>query len=1042
MSLNQSKHSGLISWFAGNSVAANLLMFGLLFGGFLMIDRTNSEILPPIDPRALSVSVSYPGATPEEVEDAITRRAEEAVISLEGVDRVRSVASEGLGTLTIELDDFTDALQVKDDVETALDRLVNFPPEDAEEPQITHLKPISAVMRLVLMGQVGERTLRRAGESLERDLRSLDKVSIVTLQGVRDYEISIQVSQATLNQYNLSIDQVSSAIRRSSINLSGGVIRSAGGEILLRTNTEARSAESFSDIIIISDFEGRRVTLGDIAKVKDGFEEGQLKNTNNGVPAVFLQIERSAGEDAFDVANAVKAHLADYTPPPGISVLISADTTGVIGDRINLLSRNGLLGLSLVFVFLALTLDLRLAFWTSVGIPIAFLGGLILFGQFTTINMISLLGLIMVLGIVVDDAIVVGENIYEQQANGTLAGVVGAVRGSIGVFAPVMVGVLTTMIAFSTLLLSTGILGQMLRPVSIVVVCVLLISLIEVFLILPAHLSHGRDWSVGVMLRVRNAVQKGLVFIRDEWVMPIVGFSTRLPYLTVAICLAILIVFAGLFTGGHVRFVFFPTVESDEIRVELEMPPGTPFLTTERTMEGVIDAAYASVGGEQTELVKSISMTVGARLSSGFNARGTVLQSEVATATLELVPASERDISAAEVEANWRDRIERLPGIKSLTFQSAGLAGGDDVSFNLSHQDEEVLLLAAEQFQTQLAQIDGLAELQSSIDRGKRQLEFSLTPSGVAAGLSEDDLARSIRNAFFGDEVTRIQRDREEVKVFVRFPEQDRQSVSGLSNLRITLPNGEDAFLSTVATITETRSYVSIDRVDGRRVVSISGDVDEAVNTPNAINDLIQTRLVPALLRDYPGLQLIQEGQARNQMRELTALTNNFLFAVIGIYVMLASILRSYTQPFLILLIIPYGLVGAVLGHMLLGYDMTFLSLFGVVALSGVVVNDSVVLIDYYNTLQAKGGDAKSNIQKAVRRRFRPILLTTLTTFIGLVPMISETSLQARFLIPMAISLAYGIIVASVLILFLVPACVAIAEHFRTVRPQQSLPRP
>jgi multidrug efflux pump subunit AcrB len=708
-----------------------------------------------------------------------------------------------------------------------------------------------------------------------------------------------------------------------------------------------------------------------------------------------------------------------------MDVIVTSDATEIISDRINLLVRNAIMGLALVFVFLALTLDLRLAFWTCMGIPVAFLGGTILYGQFVTINMTMLLGLIIVLGTVVDDAIVVGENIHEQQSrNGW--GPLTAISGARQVLQPVLIGVTTTMLAFATLLLSTGVLGQLLLPVPIVVLSVLFVSLLEVFLILPAHMAHGGDWSTGAMRRLKQQVQCGMDWVRDRLLIPVVRRCVRFPYVALASGAAVLIASAGLLSGDHIRFIFFPTVEGDEITVVLEMPAGAPFEETEAAMNRIGAAAYDAVGGEASDLFRSLSVTVGGRLSSGFSAAGTVLQSEMGVATLELAPADQRDLTSAEIERLWRDAVGVIPGVKSLTFESSGLATGADVSFNFTHPDNAVLAQVVDRVIAELASIAGVSQIENSARPGKRQIEFALTPAGSAAGLTVDDLARTVRRSYFGEEVQRFQRGSEEVKVFVRFPENERRSLADLARLRIPVPGGGDVALNAVASARETRSSVSIDRVDGQRIVTVSADVDEAVTTPNDVNALIEREILPSLRNAHPELRITVEGQARSQTEELTTLLKNFGLAVLAIYVLLASVLRSYLQPLIILLIIPFGLVGAVLGHMLLGFDLTFLSLFGVVALSGVIINDSIVLIDYFNLKQQEGGDGLSNIIEAVKRRFRPILLTTLTTFIGLVPMISETSLQAQFLIPMALSLAFGILLASTLILFLVPAALAL----------------
>lgn len=1020
---------GIVGWFAQNAVAANVLMVVLIAAGLIMITRTNAEVFPTIDPRTITVSVVYGGASPDEIESSITRRAEEAIIGIEGVKRVSSRAVEGSGSVTVELTDFADASAVAEDVQSAIDQLADFPPENAETPVVRVVSVASNVVRLVVTGDVGELALRRAAEQLERDLISLNDVTSVTLQGVRDYEISIEISQATLSQYGLTIEQVAGAIRADSVNLSGGSLRTSAGDILLRTDQEARQAAEFGEIVILSDFEGQRVLLRDIASIRDGFEDAQLINTFNGLPAVFLQVARSESEDAFDVANAVKDFLADYTPAPGLQVQIVGDDTERISDRINLLVRNALMGLALVFVFLSVTLDMRLAFWTTVGIPVAFIGGFMIFGQFTTINMTALFGLIMVLGIVVDDAIVVGENIYERQTRHG-HGMAGAIDGARTVLAPVTIGILTTIAIFAPLLFMGGVLGQLLQPVPIVVISVLLLSLAEVFLILPSHLAHGSEWTVGPMQKLKRAVQGGLDSVRDRIMIPLARFAVSMPYVVIAGAISVLLIAAGVISGGHVRFVFFPVVEGEEVVVELEMPKGTAFAQTERAMNQLVAAGYEAVGGQDSPLYRSLSVTIGGQLAAGFGVEGTIIGSELATATMELAPASERNLTSAQIERRWREAAGEIAGVRSLVFTSEGLSGGDDLSFNLAHADTDQLFAAVDDLAAALSLIEGVSEIETSKELGSRQLAFTLTEAGAAAGLTVRDLGSQVRQAYFGEEVQRLQRGGEEVRVYVRLPENERRSLADLVRMRIALPGGGEADLSTVARVEETRSYASIDRVDGRRVISITADVDEAVTTPNDVTALLEDQVLPDLIAAHRGLAVSTEGQAADQAEDLASLMSNLVLGLLVMYVLLAGTLRSYTQPFVILLAIPFGGVGALVGHMLLGFDMSFLSLFGMVALAGVVVNDSVVLIDYFNGLQKSGtGSTRDNILLAVQRRFRPILLTTLTTFIGLVPMISETSVQAQFLIPMAVSIAFGIVFASLVVLIMVPAFLALGAN-------------
>ncbi|MEO1658163.1 MAG: efflux RND transporter permease subunit [Pseudomonadota bacterium] len=1026
---------GLFGWFVGNSVSANLLMIVMIVGGLAAMNALRTETFPEIDPRQITVTVPYPGATPGEVEEAITTRVEEAVIGIEGVKRVRSSAAEGAGTVTVELKDFVNAQEVKDDVDAAVDQLGDFPPAEAERPQITIAETESNVLRLAIFGDLEEIGLREAAEEIEADLLSLPDITNVELAGVRNREISIEVSESTLRAYGLTFAEVATAVDRASVNLSAGTVRTSGGEILLRTDRERRSGEAFENILVRSDNRGRSVFLGDIATIVDGFEDGELINLFQGDPAVFIDVEAADDQDAFDVVGAVKLFLESYEAPPGVSIAVVSDDTVIIGQRLNLLIRNGIMGLALVFVFLALTLDLRLAFWTSAGIFIAFFGGFLIIGQFATINMVTLFGLIVTLGLVVDDAIVIGESIFDEQyAGGDPAKA--AVKGVTSVAPPVTIGVLTTMAAFAPLLFSTGTLGQILFPVPVVVIAVLFMSVVEAFFILPAHLSHGLDWSRGAMAAAKGAVQTALFTFRDSIIMPVVTLAVRARYLTMAIAVGFLIVVIGFVQAGSVRFIFFPLIEADEVSVTLEMPDGTPFARTEEVMRKIEAAAYDALGAENLSAMESLSVTIGARLEqrggppTGDNSSG--LGSHLGGAALTLVPAGERTIGSAELERRWREAVGEVPGIKTLSFEASLVGGGADISIDMSHRNDAVLDEAVRALEDALRSIPGTSEVESGLSDGKSELSFVLTPEGAAAGLTAADVAEQVRQAFFGQEVQRIQRGREEIRTYVRYPLAERRSIADLERLRIRLPDGGAAPLRIVADIEEGRSPTTIDRVDGRRVIAVEADVDEAVATPNDVTAYLMADVLPALIDDYPGLTASFEGQTRDQQEDIQSLLGNLLIALGIIYVLLASILRSYVQPLVIMAAIPFGAASAIIGHIVLGYDLSFLSIFGIVALSGVIVNSSVVMIDLYNRLLAEEHDEPLHAAVAsVKRRFRPILLTTLTTFLGLLPMLTETSLQAQFLIPMAISLGFGILLTGFIVLPLVPAMLLITEDIK-----------
>jgi multidrug efflux pump subunit AcrB len=1029
---------GLVSWFARNPVAANLLMVLFLLGGALTAFAIPTEVFPTLSPRSVQVSVIYPGATPGEVEESITRRMEEAVLGLEGVERVRSVASEGRGTVTVELMDFVDAQIVKDDVETAIDSLADFPPEEAEQVEIRIPQPITTVLTFALTGNVDERTLRQAGESAERNLLSRGDISTVNLRGVRAYEISISVDEDALRRYGLTFSEVAQTVRASSLDLSGGQIRTSAGEILLRTDARAETGQAFEDIILRASQTGARVRLGDVAEIVDGFQEEPLEATWDGVPAVFVDVQVRDGEDLLDVRNSAVAWIEQATLPPGVEAVIATDQSQVFSDRISLLARNAIIGFTLVFLLLVLMLDLRLAFWVSMGVPISFLGGFALFGAAgVTLNFITTFGLIVVLGIVVDDAIVVGENTDRERAKGR-SGEEAAIAGVTGVAAPVLVGVLTTMAAFGPLIFSGGTFGEITRPIPIVVICILAISLVEAFLILPAHLAHGDSWSKGPLARIQDRVAGLLQRFSEGPVASWAHFAARRRFLVAAAGLMILAAAMSLATSGVVRFIFFPSIEAEQINADLSLPDGAPFEATRDAAQRMIDAARAlqaeyEAAGEPA--IEGIIATIGGRTSL-FNGPGstssTTVASNLAQIELQLAPASERSVGSAQLESEWRARIGRLAGVEQLTIISSAGPQDADIAYEMSHPDNATLEAAVSEFAERLALINGVTEIDDGFDLGKRQLNFALTPAGEAAGLSPSDIARQVRQSFFGEEVQRIQRGREEVRVFVRYPIELRNDLSALSQLRLRTPDGATLPLSVAATYSETRSFTRIERIDGRRIIELTADVDESIITPGEARTQAEDTILNDLLERFPELRANLAGAGREQSEDFASLGRGLMIAVIIMYALLATQLRSYVQPLIILIAIPFGIGGAIVGHLLLDFDLSFPSIFGIVALSGVVVNASIVMIDRYNTNRnERGMNPEDAISEAAARRFRPVLITTLTTALGLLPIISEQSPQAQFLIPMAVSLGAGLVFASISILMLLPAFVMIVELIR-----------
>ena len=1023
---------GVIAMFANNPVAANLLMAIFLVGGLVQALGLSAQLFPTVDPGIVNVTVAYPGATPAEVEDGITRRVEEALLGIDGVDRVLSTASENVGVISAELKDGANNEKVRSDVETAVERLADFPPLDAEEPDIELAQTVSDVITLVVSSEYSEMELRRGGEWLEQQLLTLPSVSMVSLMGVRDYEIAIEVSETALRQYDLSMSEVANAVRASSLNLSSGELRTSAGSLRLSTYSKRERGDEFADIVLRALPDGSMLRLGDVAQIRDGFADVDLINEFENRPSLFVRVQKSEPEDALTIAAEVRELLAGLQPPQGIDVAVWEDQTEVLEDRLSLMVRNGVLGFTLVFLFLVLMLDLRLALWVAMGVPISFLGAFLVLEQFgVNINMMSLFALIIVLGVVVDDAVVVGENIVAEQEAGR-SGPLAALAGVRGVFGPVFVGVLTTMAAFAPLLLAGGMFGQIMGVVPIVVIAVLTVSLIEVFLILPSHLAHPGTWSRWPLDKIQAKVGGAVLRFRDNALVPAVRRAIRFRYLTVLGGVGLIALAGALLSSGAVRFIFFPALEADFMRANIDFPIGTPFAVTEEATERVVRAAHAvneQVGGKS---FKFVNVTVGGRISGGGGpgaSTSSQTASHVATVQVQLADEGARTLSAQELKRLWRDEVGDIAGVESLTFIAEFFQGGASLAYELSHQDDGQLLAAVEALKAGYAQVPALKEIQDSAGLGKRQFDIELTPAGEAAGLTPALVARQLRQHFFGEEVQRIQRGRQELKVMVRYPSGERRSTRDLFNARIRLADGTEAPLSSVARVVESRGFSEINRIDGRRVVTVSGEVETAMATPNEVNAHLLAEVIPELRASYPDLLVAQGGFSRDQSEDLASLGRAALLSLMVIYALLASQLKSYSKPFIVLAGVPFGAAGALVGHYLLGYDLSFISIFGMIALGGVVVNDSLVLVDRYNQIRRTTDlGAAEAVIAASKRRFRAIFLTTVTTALGLTPMLFETSLQAKFLIPMAVSLATGIVFASVIILFVIPALVVIRE--------------
>jgi multidrug efflux pump subunit AcrB len=1039
-----------LTWFAKNSVVANLLMALIIAAGLLTIPTITREIFPEFSLDMISIQVPYLGAAPEEVEEGVSVRVEEAIQDLEDIKELSSVSSEGMSTVIVELEPGADVREVLNDVKARVDAIDTFPVE-TEKPIISEVTNRRQVIDVAISGDTDEWSLKAIGERVRDELTTIEGISQVQLVAARPYEVSIEVSEESLRRHNLTFDAIAQAVRRSSLDLPGGSIRTEGGEILLRTKGQAYRGEEFENLVLLTRPDGTRLLLGDVATVVDGFADTDQSARFSGKPAVSIRVYRVGDQNALEIAQKVKDYVAEAQGrmPAGVTLTTWNDFSRILQSRLDLMIRNARNGYLLVFLILALFLKLRLAFWVSLGIPISFLGAFWLMPMMdVSINLISLFAFIVVLGIVVDDAIIVGENIYKRHQDGE-SGPMASARGASEVAVPVVFGVLTTIVAFTPLLFVTGIMGKIMRVIPIIVISTLVFSLFESLLILPAHLSHIKERVDKARLwkawgRVQSGFADRFDELRDRVYMPSLALGIRFRYATVAFATATMLITAGIMGAGLVKFFFFHRIESDYVSAALTMPPGTPVDVTAAAMKELEDSALTlrdelaseSPEGKRTP-IKHIFTSIGDQPFAG--SRGPMGQgagsatSNVGEIAIELMPSEERSLESAEIARRWREMTPPIPDVVELTFNSTIFSAGEAINVQLSGLDIDNLEAAAERLKAELETYAGVTDITDTFRAGKQEVKLSVKPSAQAFGITLVDLARQVRQAFYGEEAQRIQRGRDDVRVMVRYPKEDRRSIGDLENMRVRTANGGQVPFGAVAEAELGRGYSSIRRVNRQRTVNVTADVDPNEGNPGEVLADLQASVLPVILADYPGVSYSLEGEQREQAESLAGLKRGFLMALIAIYALMAIAFRSYLQPLIVMCVIPFGFVGAVWGHILMGMNMTILSMFGLVALTGIVVNDSIVLVHFVNKRRAEGTSVKEAVHDAGMVRFRPIILTSVTTFAGLSPLLFERSVQAQFMIPMAISLGFGVLFATFITLVIVPATYVILEDIKTL---------
>ena len=1042
----------IIRWFITNTVAANLLMIFIIIAGFFTLSRLRMEVFPDIAIPIINVSVIYPGSSPEDVEESICVKIEEQVQGINGIKKITSTSNEGYGSVNVEVENGYDLDEVKDEVKSKVDGITSFP-DGAEKPTVRSFEGQPEVITIAVHGRVDEASLLSIAEGIREEVSDLPSITQTRL-GKKPREISIEVSEETLQKYGLSFDFISNRIRASSMDVPGGAIETYDGEILIRSKGQAYTGEDFGSIPVLSMPDGSTLLLRDISEIKDGFQDVEYDIKFNSEPAYLIRVYRTGDQNALDIAENVHNYLKKKRPtmPPGISLSSMKDESVILRGRIDLLVENAALGLSLVLVVLALFLKPKLAGWVSLGIPISFMGGFWLLPIFdVSINMISLFTFILVLGIVVDDAIVVGENIHIFRKRG-LKGPDAALEGAYQVAKPVIFAVLTTMVTFSPMILVEGALGKVWRIIPVVTIVVLIFSLIESLTILPAHLAHLKEdspaknnffskWWNGVQQGIHNGLQ---MFIKNTYT-PVLEWALKNRATTISIAISTFILSLGIVASGFLKFNFFPPLEADIVIATVEYPEGTPVSITKQGLERIEESAFKLKDSleesypEQKIFINMVS-TAGDQPIKTQSARGpgnldaTFFGSHLAECVIELAPGEERPISTVEISKIWRDLTGPIPGVKQVEFESDLFSTGPPIEIKLSSVSREDLKKVTSILKDKLQTYAGVFDIKDSFSAGKDEIKLTLRPEAQNYGITMSSLAKQVRQAFYGDEVQRIQRGRDEIKVFLRYPKNERVSLNNLEQMNVRVGNNIEVPLGQVAQGELASGYSTITRTDRKRSINIVADVDLTKANANEILAKFEKDHISPLLKDYPSVNYSFEGEQREQRDTLGSLFKNFALALFVVYVLLAVPFKSYLQPLIIMSAIPFGFTGAVIGHLVMGMNLAVLSIIGIVALSGVVVNDSLVMVDFIN--RYKREDGKSNLEAAMSagpRRFRPILLTSVTTFVGLFPLLIEKSVQAKFLVPMAISLAFGVLFATLITLILVPTSYMVIEDIKGI---------
>ena len=1034
---------GLAKWSVENRVTVNLIMIFIIIAGLYTVIDMRREMFPQFAIDMIHISVPYPGASPEEVEEGICIKVEEQLKGIEDVSKISSSSNEGHGSITLEFEAGVDLQEKLDEISKEIDLIDSFP-DQAKDPVITEIKNQEPAITVAVFGDVKENILRTTAEKIRDDLVDTSLISLAELTGVREYEISIEVSEDNLRKYGISFEKVALAVKTGSMDLPGGKIKTKGQEFIVRAKGKLYTGKEFEQIPVITHKDGTVVQLKHVAKVIDGFEDVDIKARFNGKPAALIQVNRTSSQDAIAISNAVKQYIKQNKDkqPKGVSIAYWYDLSEMVQDRIDLLLKNGIQGIILVFIVLALFLNLKLAFWVAAGIPISFMGAFIILDYLgASLNMLSLFGFIMTLGILVDDAIIVGENIFRHYSLGK-SSKDAVIDGLKEVGGPVVMAVTTTIVAFMPLMHIAGVMGKFITILPQTVIAILAISLIEALIILPAHLYHALldssntkktkifSWHKLIRNRVDGLLNK---FIKNKYI-PVLKYLIKNRYFTLSLGIGILIISLGLVAGGHVPFVFFPKNDSNWVLAEIEYPMGTPFKTTEKSIKHIEKKAF-----ELNSIFKESIQNKNNLLVNTFSLVGIIPRKDwkagqygghCGEVWIEIQSAANRpDLPVTKVIEKWRLLTGNIPGTRTLTFKSlAGGPGGNPIEIQLAGNSFSQLKAASRDLKEEIRKYPGTFDITDNFRPGKMEKTIYIKQGAKSLNVTMADIAKQIRQAYYGDEVLRVQRGKNDIKVMVRYSKKEREQETSINEMRIRTFDNQEIPLQEVAYIKEQRGYSVINRADKKRIITIISDIDENIANAREILIDLKTGFLKELVNKYPEVSFNLEGQAKRSNESINSLKKGFLLAGMGIFLLLASQFRSYIQPVIIMVAIPFGLIGAILGHFIMGLYITIISLFGIVALCGIVVNDSLILIDFINSKIKQGEQAVNAVIQSGENRFRPVFLTSFTTVAGLFPLLLERSFQAQFLIPMAVSISFGLIAATFLTLLYVPCLYMIIQ--------------